>query len=239
VYFQAVLEANPLTSGVDLLPIVVMVAPFALVGGVIIQVLKRFVPSNVVGNILQTIGIGLYILLTPHSHNGEWFGYQVVQAVGTGLVFSGTVFLVLAPLPVEDSGVALAALSFIRAFGQSWGVTISGTILQNGLRTHLPPEFSAQFQSQLNVEIAFAAIPLIPTLPEPLKSQVKVAFTSSLALIWEVLTAIAGVGVLSVFLLKEIPMHEHNDEKFALQVGNMQRDEEREVGSGVSEVREV
>lgn len=100
---------------------------------------------------------------------------------------------------------------------QSWGITVCATILQNGLRTRLPPDFSAQFQSRSKVEIAYAAIPLIPTLPEPLKTEVKGAFADSMSIIWKTMIGFTGAGLLLVFLLKEIPMHKHNDERFTIE----------------------
>ena len=49
---------------------------------------------------------------------------------------------------------------------QVWGVTISGTILQNELNARLPPEFGALFPGgALGAAIAYSAIPVI-SLPQ-------------------------------------------------------------------------
>ena len=75
-------------------------------------------------------------------------------------------------------------------------------------------EFLTRFPD--GVEIAYAAIPEIRTLSEPLKTQVRVAFAESLSLVWKSMVGIAGIGVLALFLLKEVEMKTHTDSKFGL-----------------------
>jgi hypothetical protein len=103
--------------------------------------------------------------------------------------FSAPVFPLLAPLPNNRAASALALFSFTRAFFQAWGITISSTILQvrcvlvlmwrwmptdagfqNMLEKKLPVDFVAQFPP--GFEIAYAAIPAIKQLEEPLRKQV-------------------------------------------------------------------
>lgn len=119
----------------------------------------------------------------------------------------------------------------IIAFSQTWGITISATILQNELKKHLPPAFVAEFPQ--GVEIAYAAIPIIPTLEEPLRTEVRVAFASAMSVVWKVMTGLAGGGLLTVFLLKEIPMHTATDTKYGLDVDKKTEDQaEADVESG-------
>lgn len=98
---------------------------------------------------------------------------------------------------------------------QTWGVTISATILQNELKRNLPAAFVQDFPS--GVEIAYAVIPQIPSLEEPLRSEVRAAFAQSMATIWKVLAGLSGAGFLASFLLREVPMQTYTDEKFGLQ----------------------
>lgn len=66
------------------------------------------------------------------------------------------------------------------------------------------------------VEIAYAAIPAIRALDEPLKGEVKAAFASSMSVIWKVMIGIAGLGLVSVALLEEVPMKKDTDRRFGL-----------------------
>ncbi|TCD60225.1 hypothetical protein EIP91_010533 [Steccherinum ochraceum] len=215
VYFQAVRGNNPILTGVNMFPTALVIAPFAVVAGVSIAVLKKYRPANIAGWILITVGFGIMSLLKADSTTGQWVGYQLVVSAGLGLLYSSTVFPILASLPVESTGSALAFYAFVRAFAQTWGITICATILQNGLKKKMPEAFVSQFPQ--GVEIAYAAIPIIKNLPEPLRTQVRVAFADSMALIWESMIGISGLGLISLLFLREIPMREDTDATYGLE----------------------
>jgi len=46
---------------------------------------------------------------------------------------------------------------------------------------------------------------------------VRVAFASSLSTVWKAIVGLSGIGVLSLFLLKEVTMNFDTDEKYGLQ----------------------
>ncbi|EMD39201.1 hypothetical protein CERSUDRAFT_112880 [Gelatoporia subvermispora B] len=227
VFFQACLGASPIRSGVDMLATALVVAPFALVCGAMVQIMKKYRPANATGWLLTIIGFGLLTLLKATSNIGQWVGYQLVAAAGTGMIFAGTVFPILAPLPVSRTAAALAFFAFMRAFAQTWGITISATILQNELKKKLPEAFLAQFPQ--GTEIAYAAIPQIGNLPEPLRSEVRAAFASSMAVIWKTMIGIAGLGVLTLFGLKEVEMKMFTDDAFGLTEAQKQRKHDEEA----------
>ncbi|KAH8810346.1 major facilitator superfamily domain-containing protein [Flagelloscypha sp. PMI_526] len=224
VYFQAVLGASPIASGVDILPTSLLIAPMALASGLYTQVFQSYVPCNYVGWITTVAGFGVLSLMKADSSHAQWIGYQFVVATGIGLLFASTVFPALAPLPLERAAASLALLAFIRSFAQSWGITITATILQNELKRSLPAEFISEFPS--GVEIAFAIINQIPSLPEPLQSEVKVAFANSMSTIWKTMVGIAGIGLLSVFLMKEIPLPDVVNATYALTENSAPNDAE-------------
>ena len=58
---------------------------------------------------------------------------------------------------------------------------------------------------------------MIPSLPEPTRTAVRVAFAQAMAVVWKVMLGIAGGGMLTVFLLKEIPMHTATDNTYGLE----------------------
>ncbi|TCD64696.1 hypothetical protein EIP91_003770 [Steccherinum ochraceum] len=215
IYFQAVRGDSPIIAGINMFPTALIIAPFAVLSGVSIAVLKKYIPANIAGWILIIVGFGIMSLLKADSTTGKWVGYQLVAAAGFGFLYPSTVFPILASLPVESTGSALAFFAFVRAFAQTWGITISATILQNGLKKKLPDAFVSQFPQ--GVEIAYAAIPVIKDLPEPLRTQVRVAFADSMSLIWKSMIGITGLGLISLLFLKEIPMRENTDATYGLE----------------------
>lgn len=98
---------------------------------------------------------------------------------------------------------------------QTLGIAISSAVLQNQLKGRLPADFTSTFPA--GVEIAFSAIAQLPTLEEPLRSQVRVAFAESLSIIWKVMIGMSALGMLSNLALQEIPMLTATDEKYGLQ----------------------
>ncbi|KAJ6543871.1 iron permease [Mycena capillaripes] len=215
VYFQACFGSSPIRSAVEMLPGALLIAPFALVAGLTVTVLKKYRAVNWTGWVITIVGFGLYSTLREDSTVGKWVGYQVVAAIGIGLLYSAPVFPLMAPLPNNRAASALALFSFTRSFFQTWGITISSTILQNMLEKKMPADFVSQFPS--GSEIAFAAIPAIKQLEEPLRKQVQAAFAESMAVIWQVMIGVAGLGLLFSFLMAEVPMDTTLDESYGLE----------------------
>ncbi|KAJ7768343.1 major facilitator superfamily domain-containing protein [Mycena metata] len=214
VFFQACFGASPIRSAVDFLPTALFVAPFALVAGVAVTLSKNYRVVNWMGWVAFIIGFGLFSTLREDSSVGKWVGYQIITSIGAGMLFTAPVFPILAPLPNNRAASALALFSLTRSFFQAWGITISSTILQNMLEKKLPADFVAQFPA--GFEIAYAAIPAIKQLEEPLRKQVQVAFAESMSVIWQVMIGISGLGLLLSFLMAEVPMDTTVDESYAL-----------------------
>jgi len=233
IYFQGTKMQGPVDSGVSLFGNAFTIAPGAIVCGVTTAIFNIYRPQNLLGWILSGVGIGLLSLLKIDTPKATWVGYQIVDGFGLGILFAAPTFPVLAPLPITETAHALALFTFVRSYAQTWGVTIGGTILQNELKKKLPSSFLAMFPAD-GVQISYAVIPTIPDLPEPLRTQVRVAFASSLREIWIVMAALCVAGAACVFGMKEIKMHEVTDEDWGLahkEHSPVQRDVEKAQGS--------
>ncbi|KAG9023055.1 hypothetical protein FRB95_013743 [Tulasnella sp. JGI-2019a] len=219
VYLQAVKGQSAIRSGVVLLATAATIAPGAIVCGATVTVLKIYRPQNMIGWMFITVGVGLLTLLKYDTTLSGYVGYQILGGIGMGILFPAPSFPILASQPLSETAHALALFAFVRQFANTWGITIGSTILQNGLRKHLPESVIAQLSASsggVGNEIAYAVIPIIPSLPEDLKIQTQMAFATSLRLIWYVLLGICGAGLLSVFLMKEIPMQEVTAEEYGM-----------------------
>ncbi|KAI8969890.1 iron permease [Trametes punicea] len=255
VYFQACQDSSPIRSSVQLFATALVCSPFSLIGGVTVKAMNKYRPANYLGWILTIIAAGLFTLLKADSPASMWAGFQVISAAGVGIVWACTIFPILAPLPVTRAAAAIAFYNFCRTFAQvsdrlparspfyrrrletdtaigtqTWGVAISASILQNELKKRLPQEFAAQFPE--GVEIAYAAIPIIHTLDEPLRNEVRVAFASSMAVVWKAMLGFSAGGVLTLLMLREVPMQKFTDEKYGLKAGEQVQDQERGQGQG-------
>ncbi|EKM52295.1 uncharacterized protein PHACADRAFT_176318 [Phanerochaete carnosa HHB-10118-sp] len=220
-YFQACRDASPIRSAVDSLGLCLSIGPALIVSGIVIAATKTYRVQLVVGWIFYMVATGALSTLTADSSTAHGVGFLILMGIGSGILFSATYFPVLAPLPVSENAHALALFAFFRSFAGVWGVTIGTAVLQTQLTHRLPAAFLAQFPG--GVSLAYAAIPAIRTLDEPLKQEVRVAFAQSLRVVWEVSIGIAGLGLLSTLLMKGLPLHTQIDEKWALEEANAPR----------------
>ncbi|KAI9060770.1 iron permease [Trametes sanguinea] len=229
VYFQACKDSSPVGSGVNMLPYSLSIAPFAIVAGATATGMNKYRPQNIIAWACITIGMGLQSTLGADAATRNWIGFQIVAGIGFGLLFTATTFPILAPLPVEVNASALSFFIFIRTFFQAWGITVGATVLQNQLRSRLPGDFLSSLPQ--GAEIAYSIIPQVPGLAEPLKDQVRAAFADALKVLWEVMIAVAGVGFLSAFLMREISMQRSVDEAWGLEEKERERRAKEEADS--------
>jgi hypothetical protein len=231
VYFQACKGASPIGAGVDQLSLSFVGVLSSVISGISVKKSGSYRPQLWLCWMFVLVGHGLFFTLNENSSLGHGIGYIAVDAIGIGALITTTYFPVLAPLPVTSNGLALALFMFLRNFAQVWGITIGGAILQNQLQTRLPQEFFEQIQLSSRDTLAYAAIPLIPALPEELKAQVQKAFADSLRVVWIALLGVAGAGMLSSLLMKPLKLHTQLDDDWTL--------EQNKEGAGLSQVESL
>jgi hypothetical protein len=71
-----------------------------------------------------------------------------------------------------------------------------------------------QFPDRAN--LVYGVIPTISGMPQPLKRQVQDAFLDSMRLVWIVMAGCAAAGLVSVFLIRDIPLARTVDKKWGL-----------------------
>lgn len=86
VYFQACFGSSPLRSSVQTLPVALVIAPFALISGLVVKTIRKYRPLNIVGWIISIVGFGLLCLLRADSPTAQWVGFQFLMAAGTGII---------------------------------------------------------------------------------------------------------------------------------------------------------
>lgn len=76
VYFQSILGASPIGSGVNNLPLMLAAAVFALTGGFVVMKTGRAQQVMLVGSMLATVAVGLIYTLDIGTSTAKWVGYQ-------------------------------------------------------------------------------------------------------------------------------------------------------------------
>ena len=125
VYFQVCKGAGPIRSSIDTFPIAFVLPVSSMLSGVTIKLLRKYRPSNYIGWALMMLGFGLLSLLKEDASTEQWVCFQGIVGAGVGIVWTGIVFPILAPLPVKRIASALGFFNFGRTFAQVCGAHCS------------------------------------------------------------------------------------------------------------------
>ncbi|KAI3332673.1 MFS general substrate transporter [Ustulina deusta] len=104
LYFQAIKNVTPISSGVDYLPLILGNAVFIFVAGSLTSKIGSHLPWIWVSSILMSTGAGLLTLLFPDTGPGRWIGFQLLFAIGSGVGFQQPFVITQTALALEDIG---------------------------------------------------------------------------------------------------------------------------------------
>ncbi|KAF2973173.1 hypothetical protein GQX73_g436 [Xylaria multiplex] len=222
LYFQSALEAQPITSGVNLLPSVTISLPFAIIAGVGISKFGHYRIWHFLGISTLAIGFGLCTLLDEKSTTAYWAGIQAIEAIGAGILTTTTLPTVQAPLEEKYQAVSTATWGFVRSFGGVWGVAIPSAVFNskvNELASNLEDESVRNMLSNGGA-YALASTGYITSLHSdpPLQTAVKQVYVGALQVCWQVGIGFALIGFIIACVIKEIPLRVDLETEFGLDV---------------------
>ncbi|KAI0750018.1 major facilitator superfamily domain-containing protein [Daedaleopsis nitida] len=185
VYFQACKDASPIKSAVYSLGYTIAMGPVIIISGISVAALKIYRPQLWFAWVLYIIATGAFTITRADTPIAQSIGITALIGVAGGIIYAATYFPVLSPLPVSENAHALAFFSFCRSFSAVWGISIGATVLQNELSSRLPQEFlDIVGGSGTGVDLAYAAIPLIPHLPRTSKSSMYAGMEANALTSW-------------------------------------------------------
>ncbi|KAF1992582.1 hypothetical protein K402DRAFT_320962 [Aulographum hederae CBS 113979] len=206
LYFQAVLGATPLLSGVYTLAFAVPLS-FASVGtGIFIKKTGNYLPPIWFGLFFMTLGFGLYINLGAQPNWAKIIIFQMIAGIGTGPNFQAPLIALQSLVEPRDIATATATFAFTRNLATSISVVIGGVIFQNEMvskSSTLVAALGPQLAAQLGGGSAGANVQVVDSLPPQQQTVARQAFTESLRTMWIAYTAIAFCGLLVGLLVKQ------------------------------------
>ena len=215
LYFQAIRGAQPLMSGVDLLPTAVSLAIASIGTGVFIKKTGMFLPPIYFGMFMMTLGYGLFIDFDADSSWAKIICYQIVAGLGIGPIFQAPIIALQAHINPRDIGTATATLGFVRQLATSTSVVIGEVVFQNQMEKkagRLERVLGPKLAEQLGGANAGANTRLIQQLPAAERRPVQVAFAQSLMPMWIMYTAFAGAGLLVAFAIRKKALSAQHEE---------------------------
>lgn len=221
IYFQGVLGKTPLGSGVNQLPLNMFLVPSGIVAGGLITKTGKYRPQHLVGFALVSIGVGLFTLLGPSLTKAAWVCFQIVAAIGLGIIFTTVLPSIQAALGDGDIVRTTAMYAFVRSFGGIWGVTIPSVIFNSQVDKLSSRIDDPSIRQKLDSGQAygFASIGGVQSLPASAKGQVLSVYMAALKTVWQVCIAFSLAGFLAVIFVKQYDMSRKNESRYGLKQG--------------------
>ncbi|KAI1100595.1 MFS general substrate transporter [Jackrogersella minutella] len=133
LYFQAIQGDSAVTAGIKLLPLLISVVISSIVSGALISATGYYNPFILAEIAMVAVGGGLITTLTPRTPFAAWFGYQVLDGLGTGVGFQAGVVVVQNVVPRDLVSQATSCVQFFQSLGGALFIAVAQTVFQNGL----------------------------------------------------------------------------------------------------------
>ncbi|CAD0093561.1 unnamed protein product [Aureobasidium mustum] len=147
--FQVVQGKTPQKSGLSLLPLFLSNVFAVMMSGIATSIVGYYTPFLIVGSGILIVGSALFTTWSVDIGAGIWIEYQVrhsyllteegsdskqiVTGIGLGTVLQGPNIAAQTVLSDRDVAIGLSFLQFINFFAGSTFITVSQTLLGNGL----------------------------------------------------------------------------------------------------------
>ncbi|KAK3363148.1 major facilitator superfamily domain-containing protein [Lasiosphaeria hispida] len=204
LYFQAVLGATPLLSGVYILPFVLSLSLVSAAAGVIIKKTGKYLPCIVGGMAVMTLGYGLFVNLEARQNWTKIIIYQLIAGLGVGPNFQAPLIALQTMVEPRDMASATATFGFIRQLATSISIVVGGVVFQNGMQNQYPrllAELGPETANLLSGSNAASSVGLVARLPERERTIAQEAYASSLRTMYIMYAAFAGLGLLVSFFV--------------------------------------
>ena len=220
LYFQSVLGATPILSGVYFFPFVLALSFTSIAVGIFIKKTGQYLPPIWFAVVFISVGWGLFMDLPLGLDWGRLATFQIIAGLGTGPLFQAPLIALQSNVPPRDIATATALFGFVRNLATSASVVIGGVIFQNQMLKHddeitarLPPDLAAK----LGGGKAGSSTGLVQALPPNLRRPVQRAYNDSLQKFWIFYFAISLLGIIaSVFIRRRVLDKKHVEYKSGL-----------------------
>ena len=215
LYFQTVLSATPLLSGVYIFPYALSLSIQSAIVGVFIKKTGRYREPIWFGFVCMTLGFGLFIDLDPTPNWAKIVIYQIIAGIGVGPNFQSPLIALQSTIKPQDIAVATGTFGFIRQLSTSLSVVLGGVVFTNVLAKkgpYLASVLPGNVVEQLGASSSGSNAEYLKTLPPDQKAIVDIAYTDSLQKMWIFYTVISGLAILvSLLIGKKVlsKTHEH------------------------------
>lgn len=220
LYFQTVLLASPILSGVYVLPMVLSLSVVSAGTGIVMKKTGRYRELIVAGMFFVLLGFGLFIDLKSYAPWPRIIIYQIIAGIGVGPNFQAPLVAFQANIRPADMATATATFGFVRQLSTSMSVVLGTVIYQNIMgkqSAKLLAAIGPDLTKQISSSFAGSSKSTIQSLTQSQRDVVLGAYTHALNRMWIFYTCVAAVGlVLSCFIVPRELSRSHTVQKTGL-----------------------
>lgn len=194
LWFMSVKLYSPLMAGIYLTAFTAVCVPVSGIIGPIITRVGSYRWAIWIGWIMNTLALGLLILLDVDTPTFAWVLLFITAGLGQGVLFIAHSIASQAACDQKDAAHAMAMYSFSRSLGLCFGVALGGAIFQNFLRGHdLPIEIAKDWEAY-----AYFLRGMEDTL---MRKKIIEAYAWSFQKLFTTMCGISGVGMIVALTL--------------------------------------
>ncbi|KAK8099900.1 multidrug resistance protein fnx1 [Apiospora kogelbergensis] len=220
LYFQAVLGADALLSGVYILPYALSLSFVSAGTGVWMKKTGQYLPPIIFGMAVMTLGFGLFIDLDASYNWAKIIIFQIIAGIGTGPNFQSPLIALQSSVEPRNIASATSAFGFVRQLATSISVVIGGVVFQNQMQKQRPQLLAAlgpQLADQLSGGSAGGNVAVVAALQGEPGRVAKGAYWNSLQTMYIMYTCFAALGLLLSPLIGQKKLSkEHKEHKTGL-----------------------
>jgi len=191
LYLQVVLGQTATDSGAVITPLTISIVIGAAMSGFIIAMLKRYQMITILSALVLGFGMFLMTQMTATTSLLVAGRNMVIVGIGLGAFFPVTTLAVQNALPRTRLGVGTGSVRYLQALGQTLGLAIVGTVVNNVIASDIATRLTRQEVQQLT--------------PEGIKYAVAIQHGFMTVLLF------CGGVLLSALFLRDVPLKSRED----------------------------
>ena len=211
LYCQSVLGAEPLLSGVLLLPFAVAMSVATVGSGNYLKITGRYLDCIRFGFVLIVLGLGLFCDLPASRTWSKIIIYQIPVGFGVGLNFQPPLIALQNNLHPQDNAAATASFGLVRSVASAIGVVVGSAVFANKMndrQEELVDVLGISTASLFSGNNAQANVLHIHSLGAPQQNAVHRASWTSIRGIWITAVCFAAAGLLVCLLIQHKKLNE-------------------------------
>lgn len=195
IWFQAVLGASALRSGILTLPFMMSLVAGSIAAGGMTSLTGQYAPLMIASCIIRAVGVGLLTTISPSSMKWQYIFYQVVFGFGDGIGMQQPLIAVQTALAKTDIAMGVSVLIFCQIMGSAIFVVVGQSVFNEKLLTLLSDiSLTDRIDSESIVDAGATAFRNMG-LSQPLLQKVVSAFSRAITTTFYIGIALSGASL--------------------------------------------